>query len=86
MAVPLGLASGIYLAEYAKGRWKNILSFAVDLLAGTPSIIMGLFGFALILFLAENDSAGRERLLAPRRLLPSFTCITVHDTHHSGGP
>lgn len=54
MAVPLGLASGIYLAEYANGRWKSALSFAVDLLAGTPSIIMGLFGFALILFLRKT--------------------------------
>jgi phosphate transport system permease protein len=53
VAVPLGVASGIYLAEYAEGMWKNILSFAVDLLAGTPSIIMGLFGFALILFLRK---------------------------------
>ncbi len=54
VAVPLGLASGIYLAEYANGRWKNALSSALDLLAGTPSIIMGLFGFALILFLRKT--------------------------------
>ncbi|MCA1961687.1 MAG: phosphate ABC transporter permease PstA [Desulfomonile sp.] len=53
MAIPLGLASGIYFAEYAEGRWKDLLSFAVDLLAGTPSIIMGLFGFSLILFLRK---------------------------------
>jgi phosphate transport system permease protein len=58
MAVPLGLASGIYLAEYAEGRWKDFLSFAVDLLAGTPSIIMGLFGFALILFLRKTILPG----------------------------
>lgn len=57
-AVPLGLASGIYLAEYAKGRWKSLLSFAVDLLAGTPSIIIGLFGFALILFLRKTILPG----------------------------
>lgn len=54
IAVPLGLASGVYLAEYAEGRWKKALSFAVDLLAGTPSIVMGLFGFALILFLRKT--------------------------------
>jgi phosphate transport system permease protein len=54
VAVPLGLASGIYLAEYAEGRWKSLLSFAVDLLAGIPSIIMGLFGFVFILFLRKT--------------------------------
>jgi phosphate transport system permease protein len=58
IAVPLGMASGIYLAEYAEGRWKSSLSFAVDLLAGTPSIIMGLFGFALILFLRKTLMPG----------------------------
>jgi phosphate transport system permease protein len=54
IAVPLGLLSGIYLAEYCSGRWKELLSFAIDLLAGTPSIIMGLFGFAMILFLRKT--------------------------------
>ena len=58
MAIPMGLTSGIYLAEYAEGRWKSSLSFAVDLLAGTPSIIMGLFGFALILFLRKTFLPG----------------------------
>lgn len=54
LAVPLGLLSGIYLAEYAGGRWKEVLSFSIDLLAGTPSVIMGLFGFSLILLLRKT--------------------------------
>lgn len=54
IAVPLGIAGGIYLAEYAADRWKAYSGFAVDLLAGMPSIVMGLFGFALILFLRKN--------------------------------
>jgi phosphate transport system permease protein len=63
IAVPLGAASGIYLAEYAEGRWKRLLSFAVDLLASTPSIIMGLFGFALILFLRKTILPGANLCL-----------------------
>lgn len=54
IAVPLGLACGIYLAEYAGGWAKSIFSFMVDLLSGMPSIVMGLFGFALILFLRRT--------------------------------
>lgn len=72
LAVPLGLASGIYLAEYAQGRWKGFLSFAVDLLAGTPSIIMGLFGFALILFLRKTILPGANVCL----LLAAF-CLAL---------
>ena len=54
LAIPLGLASGIYLAHYASGSWKRWFSLAVELLAGIPSILMGLFGFALILFLKKT--------------------------------
>lgn len=46
-----GIGCGIYLAEYASPRVKAVFGAAVDVLAGTPSIVMGLFGFTLILFL-----------------------------------
>ncbi len=53
-AIPLGIAAGIYLAAYASRTEKKIYGFLVDLLAGMPSILMGLFGFALILFLRKT--------------------------------
>ncbi|WP_179038144.1 PstA family ABC transporter permease [Limnobaculum xujianqingii] len=46
-----GIGCGIYLAEYAGKRQKRWLGSAIDILAGIPSIVMGLFGFTLILFL-----------------------------------
>jgi len=72
LAIPLGLASGIYLAQYASGSWKSWFSLAVELLAGIPSIVMGLFGFALILFLRKT--------LAPQAntcLLLSAVCLAL---------
>ena len=54
LAIPLGLATGVYLSEYARGRSRAVLGFGVDLLAGIPSIVMGLFGFSLILFLRHT--------------------------------
>lgn len=72
MAIPLGVASGIFLAEYADGRTKVVFSFCVELLSGIPSILMGLFGFALILFL--------RRTFAPEAntcLLLSAFCLTL---------
>ena len=53
-AIPVGIASGIYLSEYASGRWRATLGFGVDILAGIPSVVMGLFGFSLILFLRRT--------------------------------
>lgn len=55
-AVPLGVASGIYLAEYCRPRWKPFFNFLLDVLAGIPSIVVGLFGFALAIFLHKHLS------------------------------
>lgn len=53
-AVPMGILAGVYLSEYAAGRAGRALGVCVDILAGAPSILMGLFGFALILFLRHT--------------------------------
>jgi phosphate transport system permease protein len=57
MALPVGLAAGIYLAEYSHGRIKRLLSFFFDILAGIPSIVVGLFGFSLSVFLHHRLSS-----------------------------
>ena len=51
VAVPLGLTAGIYMAEYGRGRVKQILGLFFDILAGIPSIVVGLFGFSMAVFL-----------------------------------
>ncbi len=51
LALGPGVRCGIYLAEYAGPRTRRRLGLAVELLAGVPSIVMGLFGFTLILAL-----------------------------------
>jgi phosphate transport system permease protein len=56
IALPVGLATGIYLAEYARGRIKTLLSLLFDILAGIPSIVIGLFGFSLTIFLHQRLS------------------------------
>jgi phosphate transport system permease protein len=54
IAVPLGVASGIWLAEYGRGRLGRWFSVSASVLAAVPSIIMGLFGFGLILLLRKT--------------------------------
>lgn len=51
IAAPIGMAAGIYLAEYAGNRMKGFLSLLFDILAGLPSIVIGLAGFSLTIFL-----------------------------------
>ena len=48
LGVPIGIASGLYLAEYGRGRFAALVRYVTDVLSGLPSIIMGLFAYALI--------------------------------------
>ena len=56
-AVPVGTITAIYLAEYAKRRSKlaQTIRFAVNTLAGVPSIVFGLFGLG---FFIQTIGAG----------------------------
>jgi phosphate transport system permease protein len=47
MSVPVGLLTAIYLVEYGTGRLKRAITFFVDVMTGVPSIVAGLFAFAL---------------------------------------
>jgi phosphate transport system permease protein len=58
MALPVGVCSGIYLAEYAGPAMKAVLGVFFDVLAGIPSIVVGLFGFSIAVFL-HHRFAGR---------------------------
>jgi phosphate transport system permease protein len=47
ISVPIGLMTAIYLVEYGTGRLKRSITFLVDVMTGIPSIVAGLFAFAL---------------------------------------
>ena len=48
VAVPIGLFSAIYLAEYASPRFRNWAKPALELLAGIPTVVYGFFAATLI--------------------------------------
>jgi phosphate transport system permease protein len=48
IAVPLGLASAIFLSELAPRKISDIISFLIDLLAAVPSVIYGLLGIFIV--------------------------------------
>ena len=72
LALAPGIGCGLYLACDAPPRRRRHIDMLVDILAGMPSIIMGLFGFALILVL--------RRTIAPQAntgLLLSAACLAL---------
>ena len=47
ISVPIGVMTAIYLQEYGAGRLRRWVTFFVDVMTGIPSIVAGLFAFAL---------------------------------------
>ena len=60
ISVPVGVLSAIYLVEYGAGsRTARTLTFLVDVMTGIPSIVAGLFAYALfVLFFGEGIRMG----------------------------
>lgn len=48
LALPIGLATAIYMAEVANPKLRNILKPVIELLAGIPSVVYGFFGLIVI--------------------------------------
>ena len=57
MAVPIGVVSGIYMSEYAGSRFAGATRFAADTLNGVPSIVIGLFAYAVAVLPFKQFSA-----------------------------
>ena len=55
ISVPIGLLTAIYLVEYGTGRLKRAITFFVDVMTGIPSIVAGLFSFALFTLVFGNS-------------------------------
>lgn len=47
ISIPIGLLTAIYLVEYGRGPLARAITFFVDVMTGIPSIVAGLFAFAL---------------------------------------
>ncbi len=54
IALPIGLATAIYLAEVADSRVRNVFKPVVELLAGIPSVVYGFFGLIVIVPLIQD--------------------------------
>jgi phosphate transport system permease protein len=54
VAIPVGLASAVYLAEYAPRRVRKVIKPALEVLEGIPTVAIGLFAFWFLRPLAEQ--------------------------------
>ena len=73
--IPLGLGGAIYMAEYApRNRFVGALRYGMELLAGVPSVVFGLFGYAVfVMMMSLSFSILSGALTLVCLLLPYLT-------------
>lgn len=57
IGLPVGIAAGIYCAEYPGSRLTTVTRFVADVMNGTPSIVVGVFAWAWIVAQQKHFSA-----------------------------
>lgn len=76
IGVPLGIGAGIYLSEYATGRFGTAVRFTADVLNGVPSIVIGIAVYGLIVVRQGHFSALAGGVALGIMMIPTITRAT----------
>jgi phosphate transport system permease protein len=74
--VPIGIGAGIYLAEYGRNRFGNMIRFTADVLNGVPSIIVGIVAYGLVVLTQGHFSAVAGGVALAIMMIPTITRTT----------
>jgi phosphate transport system permease protein len=76
LGLPVGIGAGVYLAEYGNGRFGLTVRFLADVLTGTPSVIVGVFVWMLVVRPMGHFSALAGAIALAILMIPMVTRTT----------
>jgi len=77
MGIPVGIAAGVYLAEFGRGRLlAAAVRFTADVLNGVPSIVMGIAIYSLVVMQQKHFSAFAGGVALAIMMVPTITRTT----------
>ncbi len=77
VGIPIGMLSGIYLSEYDTGSWLAApVRFIADVLAGVPSIVVGILGYELLVVPMGHHNGWAGALALAFIMIPIVTRTT----------
>jgi len=76
IGVPIGIGAGIYLAEYGRNRFGNIIRFTADVLNGVPSIVVGIVAYGIVVLSQGHFSALAGGVALAIMMIPTITRTT----------
>lgn len=80
IGVPIGTATAIYLAEYGRGTFARTVNFLIDLIAGLPSIVIGVFVWAWLVRHVVGNYNGLAGGVALAIIMIPIVTRTVEET------
>lgn len=80
LAIPPAVATAIYLSEYGHGQLARVVRFSLDLLAGFPSIVIGVFVWAWLVREVVGDFSGLAGGVALAIIMIPIVARTVEET------
>src|SRR5712671_8038850 len=76
VGVPLGIGAGIYLAEFGRNRFGDVIRFTADVLNGVPSIVIGIVAYSLVVLSQRHFSALAGGVALAIMMIPTITRTT----------
>jgi phosphate transport system permease protein len=76
IGIPLGIGAGIFLAEYGRNNFGNIVRFTADSLNGVPSIVIGLTAYALVVVPQRHFSMLAGSIALGIMMIPTISRTT----------
>jgi phosphate transport system permease protein len=77
IGIPVGIAAGVYLAEFGRGRFlAGAIRFTADVLNGVPSIVVGIAIYSLIVMQQKHFSAFAGGVALAVMMVPTITRTT----------
>jgi phosphate transport system permease protein len=76
LGVPVGVGAGIYLAEYGRNRFGDVIRFTADVLNGVPSIVIGIVAYSIVVLSQKHFSALAGGVALAIMMIPTITRTT----------
>jgi phosphate transport system permease protein len=76
LGVPIGVGAGIYVAEYGRNRFGDVIRFTADVLNGVPSIVIGIVAYSLVVLYQKHFSALAGGVALAIMMIPTITRTT----------
>jgi phosphate transport system permease protein len=76
LGVPIGVGAGIYLAEFGRNRFGDVIRFTADVLNGVPSIVIGIVAYSIVVLSQKHFSALAGGVALAIMMIPTITRTT----------